>query len=335
MERIFATWGRILTGDIPALSIEITRECPLRCPGCYAYNADHLGGDLTLRQLRDFKGQALVDGVVALVDRHRPLHVSIVGGEPLVRYRELKTLLPILSRRGIHVQLVTSAVRKIPAEWRALHRLSIVVSIDGLQPEHDARRTPATYDRILKHISGNQITVHCTITRQQIHRPGYLEEFLEFWSARNETTKIWMSLYTPQIGEISAERLTAADRLRAVADLMALRLRYPKLQAPQGLLDVYANPPQSPKECVFARTTRSISADLTTRITPCQFGGAPDCASCGCIASAGLAAIARHKVVRLIRVGSILDGSLRVGAAFNRLRGRATDQQPVAAATVV
>ena len=26
---------------------------------------------------------------MALVDRHRPLHVSIVGGEPLVRYREL------------------------------------------------------------------------------------------------------------------------------------------------------------------------------------------------------------------------------------------------------
>jgi hypothetical protein len=27
-------WGRILTGYTPAVSIEITRECPLRCPGC-------------------------------------------------------------------------------------------------------------------------------------------------------------------------------------------------------------------------------------------------------------------------------------------------------------
>ena len=123
--------------------------------------------------------------MLALVDRHRPLHLSIVGGEPLVRYRELNTLLPILSKRGIHVQLVTSAVREIPAEWHGLPRLSIVVSIDGLQPEHDVRRTPATYDRILKHIAGHSITVHCTVTRQQVNRPGYIEEFLQFWSRAN------------------------------------------------------------------------------------------------------------------------------------------------------
>src|SRR5437667_7413054 len=104
MEGIFAAWGRILTGYTPALSIEITRECPLRCPGCYAYGDGHLGGSLTLRELRDFKGQALVDGVLAVIDRHRPLHVSIVGGEPLVRYRELDALLPLLSARDIHTQ---------------------------------------------------------------------------------------------------------------------------------------------------------------------------------------------------------------------------------------
>ena len=62
MEGIFAAWGRILTGYTPALSIEITRECPLHCPGCYAYGDDHLGGgELTLRTVRDFKGQELVD----------------------------------------------------------------------------------------------------------------------------------------------------------------------------------------------------------------------------------------------------------------------------------
>src|SRR2546428_4676041 len=222
MEWVMAAWGRILAGYTPALSIEITRECPLRCPGCYAYGDDHLGGDLTLRELRDFKGQELIDGMAALIDRHRPLHVSIVGGEPLVRYRELNVLLPMLAARGIHVQLVTSAVREIPPEWHGLPRLSIVVSIDGLQPEHDARRTPATYDRILKHIGGHDITVHCTVTRQQVNRAGYLEEFLRFWSAKEETTKIWMSLYTPQVGETSAERLSASDRRHVVSDLMAL-----------------------------------------------------------------------------------------------------------------
>jgi len=320
MNGIIGAWGRILAGYTPALSIEITRECPLHCPGCYAYGDDHLGGEVTLREVRDFKGQELVDNVLALVERRRPLHVSIVGGEPLVRYRELEQIIPALSARGIHTQLVTSAVREIPKVFASLPRTTIVVSIDGLQPEHDVRRTPATYERILKHIAGHRITVHCTVTRQQVNRPGYLEEFLRFWSDRTEVRKIWISLYTPQVGEISAERLTPADRQRVVADLMALRLRFPKLEAPKGMIDVYAQPPSSPDECVFARTTTSISADLTTRITPCQFGGVPDCSNCGCVASAGLAAVARHHLWGYIPVGSIFTGSLKVGEQVRRVR---------------
>jgi sulfatase maturation enzyme AslB (radical SAM superfamily) len=275
---------------------------------------------MTLRQVRDFKGQELVDGVLALIDRQRPLHVSIVGGEPLVRYRELTTLLPILSGRGIHVQLVTSAVREIPLEWRDIPQLTIVISIDGLQPEHDARRTPATYERILRHISGHRIQVHCTVTRQQVNRAGYIDEFLAFWSARPEVEKILVSLYTPQVGEVSDERLLPADRVRVVADLMALRLRYAKLHLPAQLLEAYAVPPQSPEECVFARMTTTISADLSTKITPCQFGGNPDCSNCGCMASAGLAAISRHRVLGLVRVGALLNGSIKVGDQVRRLR---------------
>jgi len=320
MEWIFPAWGRILAGYTPALSIEITRECPLRCPGCYAYGDEHLGGELTLRDVRDFKGQELIDGILALVDKHRPLHVSLVGGEPLVRYREVATIVPLLAKRGIHTQLVTSAVREIPAELRGVPRLNIVVSIDGLQPEHDARRTPATYDRILKHIEGHAITVHCTVTRQQVNRPGYIEEFLKFWSASQPVRQIWISLYTPQLGEVSEERLRPVDRERVIADLFALRQRYPKLMMPKGMIDAYAVPPSSPDECVFARTTTTIYADLTTKITPCQFGGAPDCENCGCIASAGLAAVARHKVFGVIPIGSLFTGSLKVGDRMRRLR---------------
>ena len=320
MEGIFSAWGRILSGRTPALSIEITRECPLRCPGCYAYGDEHLGGELTLREIRDYKGQELVDKFLDVVDRHKPLHVSIVGGEPLVRYRELNEILPRLAERGIHSQVVTSAVREIPKEWRDIYRLSIVVSIDGLQPEHDERRKPATYERILKHIVGHRITVHSTITRQQVNREGYFDDFLRLWSAREEVEKIWYSLYTPQVGEISDERLRPADRERVVGDLMALRVKYPKLALPKGLIEVYAEPPSSPEECVFARTTMTISADLKTKITPCQYGGAPDCTQCGCIASAGLAAVARHQLFGFIPVGSIFNGSLRVGDRVRRLR---------------
>src|SRR5690348_17463714 len=124
---VIRAWSKILKGEQPSLSIEITRECPLKCPGCYAYDDAHLGGGTTLRDLNDRKGQALVDGVLEVVDRLKPLHLSIVGGDPLVRYRELETMVPLLVGRGIHVQVVTSAFRSWPEEWNRVPRLGIVV----------------------------------------------------------------------------------------------------------------------------------------------------------------------------------------------------------------
>jgi len=58
---------------------------------------------------------------------------------------------------------------------------------------------------------------------------------------------------------------------------------------------------------------------LTTRITPCQFGGTPDCSNCGYMASAGLAAVARHHLFGFIPIGHIFNGSLKLGARVKRL----------------
>ncbi len=79
---ILSAWQKILKGERPSLSIEITRECPLKCPGCYAYDDAHLSGGETLRGLSDRTGQELIDGVLEVVERLRPLHLSIVGGDP-------------------------------------------------------------------------------------------------------------------------------------------------------------------------------------------------------------------------------------------------------------
>jgi MoaA/NifB/PqqE/SkfB family radical SAM enzyme len=310
---LIPAWGRILQGQKPFLSIEITKECPLKCPGCYAYGPDHLGGAGTLRELSDTKGEALVAGVLGLVRRFRPLHVSIVGGEPLVRYRELEVLLPKLEDMGIEVMLVTSAVRPIPESWRNLSNLYLAVSIDGLQPEHDRRRAPATYDRILKHIAGHRINVHCTITRQLIQRQDYLEEFASFWSKRKEVRKIWFSLYTPQAGEVSEERLTPRDRAKVLEELRRLRRIFPLMEMGDRILKGFQDPPTSPHECIFAQTTACVSSDFTTAITPCQFGGRPVCSECGCIASAGLASFAKYKLAGLVQIGSVFTASRRLG----------------------
>jgi MoaA/NifB/PqqE/SkfB family radical SAM enzyme len=318
---IVKAWGLILRGYRPNLSIEITRECPLRCPGCYAYGDEHLGGDVVLRQLADYKGQQLVDGVLDVVARYKPLHLSIVGGEPLVRYRELEMLLPQLTAMGVHVQVVTSAVRPIPEAWADMPLVQVVVSIDGLRPEHDVRRTPATYDRILKHIKGQHITVHCTITRQQT-RPGYVTEFTEFWAKLPDVKRIWFSLYTPQKGEDSPERLLPEDRARVVAEVQSLFAREPKLHDMiPSVVEGYLKPPQNPDECTFAKTTACLSSDLKRTITPCQYGGDPDCTQCGCMASVGLAAVAKYKIGGVLPLGTIFDASLKIGAGMRALGG--------------
>ncbi|HEY6968788.1 MAG TPA: radical SAM protein [Candidatus Angelobacter sp.] len=316
-------WGAILMGRKPVLSIEITRECPLRCPGCYAYEENHISSGVDLRQLLDKKGESLVQGVLELVDRYRPLHLSIVGGDPLVRFRELSVLLPLLEQRGIHIQIVTSAFREIPKEWASVRRLNVVVSIDGLQPEHDARRKPATYARILKNISGHRVTAHCTITAYMMQRPGYLEEFLQFWSPRQEISRVWMSIFTPQKGASSPEILSPRQRVQAVEELLVLRAQYPKLDMPEGLIKEYLRPPSSPAECIFAQTTHTISADLKSQVVPCQFGGQPDCSQCGCMASMGLAAIGHHKVGMGITGGQLFKASVRIGQLIKSLERHA------------
>ena len=321
VKSVMRAWGQILTGYRPNLSVEITRECPLRCPGCYAYGDTHLGGDVVLRQLSDFKGQALVDGMLKVVREHRPIHLSIVGGEPLVRYRELEILLPQLTAMGVHTQVVTSAVRPIPASWADMPKLQVVVSIDGLQPEHDARRAPATYERILKHIAGQHVTVHCTLTSQQA-RPGYVSEFTRFWAANPDVRRIWFSLYTPQQGEDSRERLRIEDRALFVEEIAALHAQEPKLHDMiPSVVRGYLHPPQNPDACMFAKTTECISADLKKPITPCQYGGTPDCTQCGCLASVGLDALGEYRLGGIVPLKTVFTGSLAVGRAVRRLRG--------------
>ena len=317
---ILTSWGRILAGRVPLLSIEITRECPLSCPGCYAYGDTHLSGGVTLRELNDKRGDALVDGVLDLVRKHKPMHVSLVGGEPLVRHRELSKILPALSQMSVFTLVVTSAVIPIPTEWMKIPRVRVAVSIDGLPEDHDIRRKPATYERILKNIEGREVNIHWTITRPMLSRPGYLEEYIAFWNARPEVNRIWVSLYTPQIGEETPEMLTRENRETLARVLPALTVKYPKLLMNEGIAKTFLAPPANPDECLFAKMSANYSADFKSRVEPCIFGGNPDCSQCGCAISSGLHWIRDVKVVGPLKVKHFVGSSIGVGLAMNKLR---------------
>jgi len=55
--------------------------------------------------------------------------------------------------------------------------------------------------------------------------------------------------------------------------MVELRKQHPKLDMPEAVIRQFASPPHNPQDCVFALTTQTLSADLQTKITPCQFGG--------------------------------------------------------------
>jgi MoaA/NifB/PqqE/SkfB family radical SAM enzyme len=319
---VLGAWGRILCGNLPMLSIEITRECPLSCPGCYAYGDSHLAGGAQLRDLVDSRGDALVSGVLQLVEKHRPMHVSLVGGEPLIRHRELSAILPALSARNIFTLVVTSGVIPIPGAWMRLPRVRVAVSVDGLPEHHDIRRKPATYDRILKHIAEREVNIHWVITRPMLERSNYFEEYVSFWNARPEVNRIWVSFYTPQKDEQSQEILAAADRQVAASKLTRLEKPYPKLLFHRGIARAFLRPPENPDDCLFAKMSANYTADLRTRVEPCVFGGTPDCSQCGCMASTGLHWIRNVKAVGRLKVGDFVGASIRIGSLVNRLQGK-------------
>jgi hypothetical protein len=219
--------------------------------------------------------------------------------------------------------VVTSGVIPIPLDWMTIPSVRVAVSVDGLPEHHDIRRKPATYARILKNLEGRAVNIHWVITRPMLERRDYLEEYISFWHARPEVDHIWTSVYTPQIGESSPEMLTPADRLLLADELPRLALQYPKFLMNKGVAQAIVQPPSSPESCVFSKMSANYSADLTTRVEPCVFGGTPDCSQCGCAISSGLHWIQGIKLAGPLKVNHLVEGSIRIGRLANRLRARA------------
>ena len=294
MEGIIHGLGPHPRGYKPSLSIEITRECPLRCPGCYAYGDDHLGGDVTLRAGPRLQGPGARSTASSRSSiEHKPLHVSIVGGEPLVRYRELNDD-PAAARRARHLHAARHERRAADSDRvgaaSAGCRSSSRSTACSPSTTSGARRrptiassstSPGTRSRCTARSRGSRCSATATSRSSS-----------QFWSANaGRRGRSGSACTRRRSARCRPSGCTPDDRERVVADLMALRPRYPKLQMPEGLIErlreAAASRPTSASSRRRRRASRPTSSDA---ITPCQFGGKPDCSNCGCIASAGLGA---------------------------------------------
>ena len=318
---VLRAWGSILTGGRPNLSIEITRECPLRCPGCYAYGDTHLGGDVVLRELADFKGQALIDGLLRASSRATGrCTCRSSAASRWCASASSTSLLPQLTGDGRpHAGRDERGAADPGGVGGHAETAGRASRSTGCSPSTTCAATPATYDRILKHINGQHVTVHCTMTRQQA-RPGYVDRVHRVLGGELPTSSA--------SGSASTRRRTARSRPRCCGrtiascwstEISALHAREPKLHDMMpSVVRGYLQPPQNPDECIFAKTTACVSADLKQPITPCQYGGDPDCTQCGCMASVGLQALGDY------RLGGVMPLRDLQGVVRGRRRRRAS-----------
>jgi hypothetical protein len=210
----------------------------------------------------------------------------------------------------------------IPAAWTRLPQVTVAVSVDGNPEDHDVRRKPATYDRILKNIEGCRVNIHWTVVRKNVEQRGYMDRYLSFWNDRPEVRNIWISVYTPQREEESAERLTPHNRSELAAYFNGIGRKYSKLTMHPGLMHAFLEPPASPADCLFSTLSVNYTADLRTRVEPCVFGGAPSCAECGCSMSMGMHWLGSVRVLGPLRASHLIRSSLAIGRGLNRASGK-------------
>ncbi len=153
-----------------------------------------------------------------------------------------------------------------------------------------------------------------------LYRRDYMEEYVSFWSERPEVRNIWVSLYSPQKGETSRERLSQEQREYIAGELPRLRSIYPKLLTPEGYAQALLHPPTSPKKCTFSKMSKNYSADLKTHVEPCVFGGNPDCSQCGCSVSAALHWISEYKLLGPLKIKHALLPSMAMGTMMAQLQ---------------
>jgi radical SAM protein with 4Fe4S-binding SPASM domain len=119
---------------------EITRACNLHCGHCGSSAGTARAGELSTEEAR-----RLIEQLGELGTRH----LTLSGGEPTLR-EDWPELVRVAVGRGITVNLVTNGqtdAHRLGTLARQTGLVNVAVSLDGLEPTHDALRGPGTFRR--------------------------------------------------------------------------------------------------------------------------------------------------------------------------------------------
>jgi MoaA/NifB/PqqE/SkfB family radical SAM enzyme len=279
-------------------SIDVTKECNLRCAHCYFYEGtegeapayagkEDLTDDQWIARLEELKStKSMLEFPF--------FQCTWVGGEPLVR----KGLIEKARKYFRYNTIVTNGTIPLPS-WPDVHWY---ISCDGDEETHERiRRKKGIYKRAMKHVAERPeltVTIAYCITKENAH---CIERAVKDWAAAG-AARITFDFFTP-VADMCDDNdglfLPLHDRDAVLDKLMALK-------------DIYGDFFVIPK-----RVFRLMKSDVSKRVTDncmfeshgfalgadgiakekCMMGPEADCDRCGCVVPFYMASLTDRRLV--------------------------------------
>ena len=177
-----------------SLSLAIAQTCNLGCSYCYAQQGE-FGGES--RMMTADVAIAAVDRLFSDSRRGEHVHVTFLGGEPLINRHVLRMATEYARRRSEECQVevgfsITTNGTLVTLEDGAFfeaHGFAVTVSLDGVGDVHDQlrpyRNQRGSYDRIMSRLAPlltfqrrMQVSARVTVTPRNLGLRPTLDEFI-------------------------------------------------------------------------------------------------------------------------------------------------------------
>jgi AdoMet-dependent heme synthase len=204
---------RSKTGFPRNIIFEPTHRCNLRCRHCYLV-PEPGKKELSTREVRTIFDQLVEAGC---------LHVTLTGGEPLMR-KDILTLMAYAGRVGLFIHLFTNATlvtTRIAEALKELRPVSVEISLHSLKKERFDwfTQVAGSYERTMKAIKllkkrNVNLALKITMTKANLDEIGELRAFVEEVGAAPE----WTSILIPR-KDGSKENVTSRLEPETVVNL--------------------------------------------------------------------------------------------------------------------
>jgi Fe-coproporphyrin III synthase len=268
-------------------SIDVSKECNLRCRHCYFFEQDY-EGELSVEQwigkLEELKR-------TTSRTENPFFQCTWVGGEPLIR----KDLIERGRKYFRHNTVVTNGTIPLPS-WPDVH---FYISIDGDEPTHEhIRKKKGIYQRAMRNIAEHpelEVTIAYCITRENAH---CIEQAVKDWSAAG-ASRMTFDFYTPIEGIDEPLFVPLDDRDAILDQLLELKAIYGDFFIlPERVFRLMKSDVcrQVTDNCLFSEKSFAFGPDGTQK-EKCMMGPKADCDRCGCVVPFYLAGLVERRLI--------------------------------------